>query len=466
MHMRATQGEASVDAAARVDALGPRGEYQARHRVVVNDVRGETAVDLGLIPRLFVWRGVSALRKATPLPVEERTRALVEAGRIFANDTLGGLSPDAYQRLVSRVSGMPLYMVRRSTAIIAESAAKAYQTAHCARPQAAAASWTDARTFGGSAVWTRRNDVFGVLASGNTPSVHSLWLEALALGYRVAVRPSQHEPLTPYRLVLALHAAGFRNEDVMLFPTDHAVADTIVDSVDLAIVYGGDAVVEKHRDSRKVQAQGPGRSKILVTRDDWRDRMDMIVESIAGKGATNCINATAVFVDGDADAFAEALAERLAAMPSLPPDHDDALLPVQSLEHARGLESFLLGRAAGTRAVLGGDGIVHDLGDGSAVLRPAVFRVDDANAPQTGTELPFPCVWVAPWSKSDGVAPLRDTLVLTAVTDDRDFVETLLEEPTITNVYLGDTPTTFLEPGIPHDSYLGEFLMRTKAVAR
>ncbi|WP_327099179.1 hypothetical protein OIE68_10485 [Nocardia vinacea] len=31
----------------------------------------------------------------------------------------------------------------------------------------------------------------------------------------------------------------------------------------------------------------------------------------------------------------------------------------------------------------------------------------------------------------------------------------------ITNRYLGDNPTTWLRPGVPHDSYLAEFLMRS-----
>jgi hypothetical protein len=33
-------------------------------------------------------------------------------------------------------------------------------------------------------------------------------------------------------------------------------------------------------------------------------------------------------------------------------------------------------------------------------------------------------------------------------------------------VYLGDHPTYWIEPGIPHDGYLADFLMRTKAVIR
>ena len=56
--------------------------------------------------------------------------------------------------------------------------------------------------------------------------------------------------------------------------------------------------------------------------------------------------------------------------------------------------------------------------------------------------------------------------MLTAVTHDERLLDELLAEPTISNLYIGDHPTHWIEPGIPHDGYLAEFLMRTKAVIR
>jgi hypothetical protein len=78
----------------------------------------------------------------------------------------------------------------------------------------------------------------------------------------------------------------------------------------------------------------------------------------------------------------------------------------------------------------------------------------------------FPCVWVAPWTPQAGTRPLKDTLVLTAVTHDERLLDELLAEPTISNLYIGDHLTYWIEPGIPHDGYLADFLMRTKAVIR
>jgi acyl-CoA reductase-like NAD-dependent aldehyde dehydrogenase len=213
--------------------------------------------------------------------------------------------------------------------------------------------------------------------------------------------------------------------------------------------------------------QGPGRSKILLTADvDWREHLDVIVDSISDQAGRACVNATAVLVEGDPTPVAQAVAERLAAIPSLPPEDEHAVLPVHPVADAEAIERHLLTKAAGTVSWLGGDGIVDELGDGSAALRPAVHQLDRPDAEQAGIELAFPCVWIAPWTREAGVPPLRDTLVLTAITKDERLVDAFVAEPSISNVYVGDHPTYWIEPGIPHDGYLADFLMRSKGVIR
>ncbi|MGH3788040.1 MAG: hypothetical protein ACRDRG_16175 [Pseudonocardiaceae bacterium] len=98
----------------------------------------------------------------------------------------------------------------------------------------------------GRAVWTRRGDVCAVHAAGNHPGVHGLWVEAPALGYRVAVRPSSREPFTPHRLISAMREAGLGDDQVAFLPTDRAGAGDIIQAADLAMVYGGDDVVHKY----------------------------------------------------------------------------------------------------------------------------------------------------------------------------------------------------------------------------
>jgi acyl-CoA reductase-like NAD-dependent aldehyde dehydrogenase len=449
----------------RIDALGPAGPYRARKLVTINDVAGPPAAELSLVPTLFVTRAMSALRKASVLPVAERAAALVRAGRMFREGTVGGLTFAGYAHAVSRVSGLPVSFVREAADEIAGAAQQAWSTADQARPAGAADDWRRPGGPAGRSVWVRRGKVLAVHAAGNHPAPHAAWLEALALGYHVAIRPSRREPFTAHRLVSALRDAGFGAERVVLLPTDHAGADEVLRCADLGIVYGGEDVVRKYAVDATVDPRGPGRSKILLGADvDWREHLDTIVDSIAHHGGVKCLDASAVLIEGDPAPLAAAIAERLDALPSLPPEDDKAVLPAQPLASARAIERYLLARARDSTAWLGGDGIVDELPDGSAVLRPAVHQLDRLDRGDAVAELPFPCVWVAPWSPDAGIAPLTDSLVLTAITGNEALIDALLAEPTISNLHLGDQPTHRSAPGLPHDGYLGDFLMRGKTV--
>jgi acyl-CoA reductase-like NAD-dependent aldehyde dehydrogenase len=455
----------------RIDALGAGGEYRTRNREVIVSTAGAAVAELSIVPPLYVSRTIDTQRKAGPLPVGQREAALAGAADAFTSAVIGGLDFEQYVRLASGISGLPIAVARAGARAVADSVASAFDAVRPARPAGAALDWRDERIRGGGAVWARRGEVFAVHAAGNGPGVHALWPQALALGYRAAVRPSRREPLTAHRLVNALRHAGFRPEDAVYLPTDHGGADEIIRSADLALVYGGQDVVDKYADDPAVVVNGPGRTKILITADrDWRDHLDLVVDSIANLGGMACVNTTAVLYEGDPASLAHAIAERLAAIQPLPSEDERAILPTQPLDKARALAAHLAAKAAGTTPLLGGDQVVAPIGDGCAALRPAVHLLAEPGcgrlADKLNTELPFPCVWVSPWSRAAGIAPLRHSLVVTAITGDERLVEDLLAEPTVANVYWGHHPTFHTAPEIPHDGFLADLLMRNKGFVR
>ncbi|WAJ45486.1 aldehyde dehydrogenase family protein [Mycobacterium sp. Aquia_216] len=450
-----------------LDALGPSGEYRTRNREVITSTAGVPVAELSLVPPLYVSRTISAQRKVAPLPVAEREQALAAAAEIFAGAVIGGLDFDAYVELASRISGVPIVVTRTGARNVAEAVAHASDAVRPAQPIGAARDWREERTRTGSAVWTRRGEVFAVHAAGNGPGVHGLWPQALALGYRVAVRPSRREPFTGHRLVSALRQAGFRSEDVVFLPTDHGGADEIIRSADLAMVYGGQDVVDKYAADPTVMVNGPGRAKILITADrDWHDYLDLIVDSIANLGGMACVNTTAVLYEGDPAPLAAAIAGRLATIDPLPTEDERAILPTQPVAKAQALADYLATKAAGTIPVLGADRVVAALGDGYAALRPAVHLLAEPDVDKLNIELPFPCVWVSPWSRAAGLAPLRNSLVINVITGDDDLVDGLIVEPTVNNVYRGNHPTFYGAPEIPHDGFLADVLMRNKGFIR
>ena len=352
--------------------------------------------------------------------MHEREAALAKAADAFATGVIAGLDFDTYAVLASRISGVPIAVTRSGARSVADGVASAFGAVRPARPTGAVQDWRDERTREGGAVWARRGDVFAVLASGNGPGVHGLWPQALALGYRVAVRPSRREPLTAHRLVHALRQAGFRPHDAVYLPTDHRGADEMIRSADLAMVYGGQGVVDKYANDPTVFVNGPGRAKILITAEhDWRDYLDVITDSIANLGGVACVNATAVLYEGDPAPLADAIAERLSAIAVLPTEDERAILPTQNIDEATALASYLATVAVGTSPLLGADQVVAPLSDSSAALRPAVHLMAKPDVAKLNVELPFPCVWVSPWSRADGLEPLRHSLVISAITERR-----------------------------------------------
>lgn len=454
----------------QIDALGTSGPYRSRNRMLITEVNGTPVAELSLVPVPYVSRVMVSLHKSTPLPREERLKAIARAGEAFLNDSINGLSANDYQRHVARISGLSIAEVSSAAQKISAYAAEAWDRAQFARPAGVAETLDDPRMKQGAGAWVRKGQVFAVHAAGNHPAIHGGWLEALALGYRVAVRPSRREPLTPWRLITALHQAGIGTDQLVFLPTDYAAADEMIFAADLAMVYGGSEVIKKYQGTT-LFPQGPGRSKMLISAPaSWQSQLERVFESVSRGGGTGCTNATTILVEGDsanAEAFAVALADKLKEIPSLPPEDAGSVLPVQQLEDAQRIEGYLRETAQGAKAILGGDGIVDDLGDGSAVLRPAVHLLSGADKVQSqGIELAFPCVWISPWQPSDGLTPLQNTLNLVLIGDQEQLAEQALDDPSIRNVYLGAIRSYFSAPHMPHDGYLAEFLMKPKGFVR
>jgi acyl-CoA reductase-like NAD-dependent aldehyde dehydrogenase len=462
-----TQAASATDDLVALPALGGNGAYRTRNCEIITDTASVPVAELSIVPPLYVSRTISAQRKAHPLPIAQREAALAKAADIFTDSVIAGLQFNTYVELASRVSGLPIGVARTQICEVIDALTTAFDSVRAARPAGAAIDWRDEHTRTGCAVWARRGEVFAVHASGNAPGVHALWLQALPLGYRVAIRPSRREPFTAHRLTYALREAGFRPEDVVYLPTDYAGADEIIRAADLSMVYGGQDVVDKYATDPTVFSNGPGRTKILITAEkDWRDYLDVIVDSIGNLGGMACVNTTAVLYEGDPAPLAQAIAEQLARMEPLPNSDERAILPTQPIASAQSLAAYLAAKAAGSTPILGADQVVADLGDGYAALRPAVHLLATPDVEKLNIELAFPCVWVAPWSRSDGLDPLRHSLVINAITTDEDLLDDLINEPTVTNLYSGNHPTYHMTAEIPHDGFLADFLMRNKGFVR
>ena len=432
-----------------LDALGPKGEYRSRNREPITDSEGVAVAELTIAPKLYVAHALAVQRRTRPLSAPQRQAALIRAADAFLNSTVGGWDFETFVRLASQG-------VRAADRCGATRSARggrwsetAFDAVGPACPSGATADWHDSAAWWRRRVGPPRKCRFAVLASGNAPVCTRRGRKRWRLGYRVAVRRSRREPFTGHRLVHALRQGGVRDQDVLFLPTDYAGGPTsLVGGADLAMVYGGQDVVDRNADDPTVFVNGAGRTKILITDDrDWRDYLDVIVDSIANLGGMACVNATAVLCEHGAPALAQAIAERLSSITPSPITDDRAVLPTQPLAKAQALADYVAAKATGTTAVLGADQIVADLGGGRAASRPAVHLLAGPDPDILHTEMGFPCVWVSPWSREDGIDRLPHSLVVNAITGDEALIDDLVAEPSIANVYSGRYRPTTPRPG-------------------
>ncbi|MGK5545991.1 aldehyde dehydrogenase family protein [Streptomyces sp. URMC 127] len=466
--MAVATGEGTVgggkDGVVALPLLTHRGMRRTRAQETVYGVDGCPLASLSLSPDLLTSQSILAQGHADPLPAYERTKCLAEAAQRYLDDVIGGLSFEEHCAYVRRVSGHNARVTEQLSRAVAAAVAEAPARADRARPLGSLGSWREAVEGAGSGVWTRRGETLAAVLSGNAPTIQSGWLQALALGYRVAVRPSRREPFTAYRVIEALRAAGFRDTDAVYLPTTHTGVPVLLQRADLALVYGGDDVKARYGASPTVKVGGPGRTKTLVGREyAGASALGSIAESVSALSGAACVNTTAVLVEGDHARFAGELADVLRGRAGERQVTAQHLGPRVSRESAEALMGFLRRSASRARALIPLEDVATPHPDGGVVLGPAVFTVEDPHDSLLAMELPFPCVWVAPWTRDDGIAPLRDSLVVNAMTDDTGLIDELVHEPSITNVYV-DVPTVHSDGNLPHEGYLGDFLMRNKAV--
>ncbi|MEV0130334.1 aldehyde dehydrogenase family protein [Dactylosporangium sp. NPDC050688] len=413
-------------------------------------------------PPLLATLTVADLRRRGPSGTAPDAEVFRRAGELFATAELDGIGPERYCELQARSAGIPISTARRSLADIREVCTHMGERVEAERPPGAGSDVEAGRI---EAVWARRGDVLAVIAPGNNPGVHVQWIQGLALGYQLVIRPGSKDPFTPARLVAALLAAGVEPAHLSLLPGGHATADALVRAADLSLVFGSDDAVRAYAGDRTVIPRGPGLSKLLQLGELTEQALDTICTSVGYDAGMRCTNASAVFTDGDPMAVGAAIAARLARLVPGPPLSPEAQLPVMPIGRATAMRAHLDARRAGAvdvAAPLYPDGPVTDLGDGSAAMRPAVLVCDRPDHPGAAIELPFPCVWVLPWDPTEGFAPLRNTLALTILGGDRKLAVEALREPTIRKVLLGPLPTFSAGTTSPHDGFLGHELMEAR----
>jgi acyl-CoA reductase-like NAD-dependent aldehyde dehydrogenase len=312
----------------------------------------------------------------------------------------------------------------------------------------------------------------GVILPSNSPGVHSLWIPSIALKVPLVLKPGAREPWTPYRICQALIAAGCPPEVLGYYPTSHNGSTQILLDTNRSMIFGDHNTVAPWVADERVQIHGPGWSKVILGEDqipNWENYIDLIMDSVASNGGRSCINASGLWCPVFGRELAETLAEKMAKIEALPLDHPDARLAAFSdprVAHAISDyidDQIMAGGAEDLTQQYRGSGRVAEVG-GCTFLLPTLVWCDDPSHPLVESEFLFPFVSVVEVPQKEMLDTLGSSLVVSALTENEEFVRDLLVCSKIDRLNIGPLPTSQVAWDQPHEGSLFDLLYRRRAL--
>lgn len=311
--------------------------------------------------------------------------------------------------------------------------------------------------------------VLGAVLPNNSPGVHTLWLPAIPLQIGLALKPGSQEPWTPYRMVSAFIEAGVPREAFGLYPGGHDAGGTLMTACPRSMIFGSAQTCAQHAGNPRVQAHGPGFSKILIgddVVDDWEQFLDMMVESVLINSGRSCINCSGIWASRHTREIAQAIAERIGPVDVRPPSDPEAQLAAFTVP----------AMATGTHAMVQQDlqesgvtDMTADYGEKliekehCAYLRPMVVHADSPDRAVAGKEYMFPFVSVVECPQSEMLSRIGPTLVGSVLTQDEAFIRQAGDCVHIDRLNIGPIATNRLNWLQPHEGNIIEFLFRSRA---
>jgi acyl-CoA reductase-like NAD-dependent aldehyde dehydrogenase len=412
------------------------------------------------------------------IPIDSLIEMADTAGHLYANETLtmgdGTQTPDEFVRAQSASTGLPERMCRanmKKNLFVLSEMRRILESLTRGLPLDVLTSGFG-QERGVPISYQVQSPVVGLVLPSNSPGVHTLWLPIIPLQVGLVLKPGPQEPWTPYRMTEAFYQAGVPREAIALYPGGADVGAAVLDSVDRTMIFGGQATVDRYRGNPKVQAHGPGFSKIVLGDDEvdrWEMYLDMMVDSVFLNSGRGCINCSGIWASRHTHEIAGAVAERLAAVRPLPPEHPDASLAAFTVPGAAEAISASIdadlqtpGVTDVTAALRGGEPRLVKAGLADYLL-PTVLHADSAESPASGREYMFPFVTVVRCPEAKMIASMGPTLVCTAITSNAVLRRQFLDAVHIDRLNFGPVPTIQLNWLQPHEGNLIDFLFRARA---
>jgi acyl-CoA reductase-like NAD-dependent aldehyde dehydrogenase len=413
----------------------------------------------------------------TRIQMDELIAMVGKAGELYMSATLpmgdGSQSPEEFARAQSASTGLPEHMCRanmkKNHFVLNEM--RNILTSLTRGLDFGVLSRGFGEERGVPISYQAQSPVLGLVLPSNSPGVHTLWLPIIPMQVGLVLKPGPQEPWTPYRMAEAFFQAGIPREVISIYPGEGDVGAAVLDSCGRSLIFGGQPTVDRYRGNPRVQAHGPGFSKILLGDDQvdrWESFLDVMVESVLINSGRGCINCSGIWASRHTREIADAIAQRLAKVQALPPTDPNAALAAFTVPGvgeaiSKAIDADL--QASGVTDVTAKyrkDSRLVKQGRADYLL-PTVAHCTSPEPAIVKKEYMFPFASVVECPEARMLDAIGPTLVCSAITCNEAFRRKLLDAVHIDRLNLGPVPTTRLNWLQPHEGNIVDFLFRARA---
>src|SRR5436309_1898448 len=270
------------------------------------------------------------------IPIKEILERVKKAGDLYVNADLplgdGTQSPEQFVRMQSATTGLPEHMCKfnmKKNHFVLSGMDKILDALTRGLDLNILSRGYGVEARGVPVSYQAQSPVLGMVLPSNSPGVHTLWLPIIPLQIGLVLKPGPQEPWTPYRMTAAFVQAGIPRAAIAIYPGLGEIGAAVLKECPRSLIFGGTATVEQYKGNPRVQAHGPGFSKILLGDDkvdQWEKYIDIMADSIFINSGRGCINCSGIWVSRHGKKIAEAIAAKIGPVQPLPPEDPKSAL--------------------------------------------------------------------------------------------------------------------------------------------
>jgi len=410
--------------------------------------------------------------------IEDLIGMCEKAADYYVNDELpmgnGTQTPEEFCRIQSASTGLPEHMCKFNmgkSAYVMKNMGKVLDALTRGLPLDVFSNGYGEEGRGIKISYQATTNACGWVLPSNSPGVHTLWLPVIPLQIGLVLKPGSSEPWTPYRMFEAMVKAGIPREAFCLYPGPHECGSAIMESCERSTIFGGQATVDQHAGNPKVAAHGPGYSKIVIGEDkieEWEKYIDLMVDSLYVNSGRSCISASGIWVPKYGAEIADAIAKKLGTVEPKPMTDPESGLAAFTMKGAAEAMNNMIDEGCKSAAVTD---VTAKYRDGERLIQeercdfllPTVLHVTDPDDPMANTEFMFPFGSVVECPQDQFLKKCGYTLVCTAITDDEEFKQSLIDATNVDRLNIGEVRTYQIHWMQPHEGNIIDFLFRNRA---